>query len=704
MSAVMENQGFDIGPLSWVKREIDIALEEAQKALEQYRAGRESTNLKFARTHLQQAHGALVMIGIDGVTQVSEALDTLLAQVENNEVPIPDTAITVVEQGFLALRQYLDDLLAGEAHQSLRLLPTYQSIARAQGKIAVNPVDLFFPDLSRRPPKRTVQKLSPEERKKIIHSERTLFQKGLLTWLRAKDENLAREGLAKMRIALHRIEATQTSPSVRAFWWAALGLVTALLHGGTQIGDARSLCARIDQQIRRLLQGNPGIAERLLRDCLYYVARMPESADPLLQEIQRVYHLKSLVPTPESATRHASTAQIAALRPLKEMIATASEQWNRFCAGSATSLAVFAEQVKGATRHAAAIDADVKTLIDALAATSAWLSADAARQTDTLAMEIATALILIQFALEGYPHLGADFPAQAALMAKRLDACRAGQTLADSDAPILDEMTRRAQEKMLMAQVAREIQTNLGEVEQALDAFFRDNSKRPQAAELESLLNQIAGALAILGQDEAAAYLKASEAKVLAFAQPDYAVDNVACETVARELSTLSFFIDTLASGEIRFADFLRRFEEPSAAPVQKEEEDEEEESTTAAGSVEAQLESLKAETRQLLAALQANPEDAALRAKLAERLENLQKDADLVADTELLSQARSALAALKQKPEKTQQVEAMAAVAEALAPINAPPLPVAEPSAETLHLVEADKEELDAELLEIFL
>ena len=45
-------------------------------------------------------------------------------------------------------------------------------------------------------------------------------------------------------------------------------------------------------------------------------------------------------------------------------------------------------------------------------------------------------------------------------------------------------MARRAQESLLLAQVAREIQANLRHMEQVLDAFFRDNSKRAELATL----------------------------------------------------------------------------------------------------------------------------------------------------------------------------------------------------------------------------
>jgi chemosensory pili system protein ChpA (sensor histidine kinase/response regulator) len=39
-------------------------------------------------------------------------------------------------------------------------------------------------------------------------------------------------------------------------------------------------------------------------------------------------------------------------------------------------------------------------------------------------------------------------------------------------------MFRRAHERVLLTQVAREIQVNLRRMEQVLDAFFRDHTKR----------------------------------------------------------------------------------------------------------------------------------------------------------------------------------------------------------------------------------
>ncbi|MDR3324005.1 MAG: Hpt domain-containing protein, partial [Zoogloeaceae bacterium] len=260
---------FDLGPLTWVKGEISLALERATEALSQFREQGDMTQLKFCRTHLHQVHGALSMVGLDGVTQVSETLDRLLASLEEQGATPASPALAVIQSAIAALHQYLDGLLVGEPHQPLRLLPTYQALMAVLGKPA-NPADLFFPDLTLRPPKRPVVAMAQAERLALIHAGRNQFQKGLLAWLRQPAGSAAsQDGLLKMQDAIRRIEGTQTSGSIRAFWRGALGLVTALAHGESKGGDVRPVCARIDLQIRRLLNGNFGVAERLLRDTLY---------------------------------------------------------------------------------------------------------------------------------------------------------------------------------------------------------------------------------------------------------------------------------------------------------------------------------------------------------------------------------------------------------------------------------------------------
>ena len=72
MSAATE---FDLAPLTWVKSEIDLALERAEEALTQYESVADNTQFKFCRTHVHQVHGALSIVGLDGVTQITESLE-----------------------------------------------------------------------------------------------------------------------------------------------------------------------------------------------------------------------------------------------------------------------------------------------------------------------------------------------------------------------------------------------------------------------------------------------------------------------------------------------------------------------------------------------------------------------------------------------------------------------------------------------------
>ena len=89
-------------------------------------------------------------------------------------------------------------------------------------------------------------------------------------------------------------------------------------------------------------------------------------------------------------------------------------------------------------------------------------------------------------------------------MLARLDAVQANRPIdAAVAAPLLDEMSKRAQERLLLAQVVREIQVNLRRMEQVLDAFFRDHAKRAELATLAKDSRQVGGALRMLGFDQA---------------------------------------------------------------------------------------------------------------------------------------------------------------------------------------------------------
>lgn len=685
---------FDLGPLTWVKGEIDLALQRAEEALSQYEAGGEGAPLKFCRTHVHQVHGALSIVGLDGVTQITESVESLLAAIEEGSLTPGDAGIAVLRQAFSDLQQYLDDLMVGEPNQPLRLLPVYLSLAALRGQSAVHPSDLFYPDLSLRPPRRALPSavLDPEQLQRALKAERMRYQKGLLSWLQKPDE--AEFGRQEMLRALAGIESHQATQSDRSFWWIARAFLAALTEPaiGADAG-ARQLRSRIDAQIRRLLNGSSNVAERIMREALYYVAQAPADLDPLIAEVQTNFALPALVPAAAPAL---ARPQDGALRKLRETLAAIEELWNRFCTGGTNSLPGFVENSRACARLTEAVgQTDLKRLGQGLSAVANWLSEDASRFNDTVAMEVATAILLLQNAQEGFKRLGTDFAQQVDLMVARLYACIAGKPAADdAGIPLLDEMTRRAQEKLLIAQVGREIQNNLAQIEQALDGFFRDPAKGHDLANLEMPLGQIGGALAMLGHFSAVASLKECGRRIQQFAEPDYLPASDDFEWVANQLSMLGFFVDALQNGETDFVAFVRRMKGEKPLALEGEEEIDAEAEGVAAPSVEAQLAEQTRDIQGLLDAYKAAPEDSRLRDELKQGLQAIQKDADLVANVELGDTAKAALKAL-QAGEETDA---------ALAGFQPKTLETTQPSAATLQLAKSTHEEIDAELLGIFL
>ncbi|HJW04424.1 MAG TPA: Hpt domain-containing protein, partial [Azospira sp.] len=499
MTAVSE---FDVGPLTWVKGEIDAALDRADKSLQQALAGAEGdlTQIKFGRTHLHQVHGALAIVGLDGVTQFTEALEGYLADLEQQQLVVDAGAVDLTRRGLQAIRHYLDDLLNGEPNQPLRLLPLYREVLQARGSERVNPTDLFFPNLEVRPPRRAAVALPPVELAQRLRAARGHFQRGLLTWFKGD-----RAGLNEMRAALEAIEATQDVPAARAFWWVALGFIAAVADGTAGAdADIKQLCARIDAQIRRLIEGSRNFAERLMRDALYYVA-VSDSADPAVSSVKASFQLDELLPSAQGEAGHATPAQEGILRRLRDHITAAEETWGKFCAGTAQALSIFRDQVTALAQGAEHLGhPDFNRLCGALLTTTAWLVEQPSRHSDSLSMEIATGILLASTALDNFEHLGPDFAHQVDVMTARLNGCVTGMPPeTGAEVPGLDDMSRQAQERLLNSQVAKEIQSNLGQIEQVLDTFFRDVTRRGDLAGLEAPLKQVAGALAMLGQDAA---------------------------------------------------------------------------------------------------------------------------------------------------------------------------------------------------------
>jgi chemosensory pili system protein ChpA (sensor histidine kinase/response regulator) len=310
---------------------------------------------------------------------------------------------------------------------------------------------------------------------------------------------------------------------------------------------------------------------------------------------------------------------------------------------------------------------------------------------EPLAMEYATGMLLAENAFENYTALSAEFPKQVEAMLARLDAAQASRPMTGAEAaPLLDEMSRRAQERLLLAQVCREIQANLRHMEQVLDGFFRDHARRAELASLAKDSQQIRGALQMLDLDEADQLLALCQEQIAAYADADAPVSDDDLELLAESLSGLGFYIEAVEQQrpdrERLIAPFLAKRRGEAAADV----------GAAAADSAEQAVAELRNALPTLVEEVRRAPASADARDALKSKLSELRNDAELIGDPELVARASSALAEL--------QAGGTATLAAAVTAMAEAGTPAPEISAETQRLLATDATSLDAELVEIYL
>ena len=677
---------FDLGPLSWVQGEIDQALTRGLESLAAFRAApADPAPLKHARTHVHQAAGAIQMVGLDAVVAYCDEIErqlSLLTEMDPREVP---AVCDLVDKSCRKLRIFLDELVKGAPPVPLKLFPEYELMQRSRGVKASAPTDLFYPDLGPRAPRlATPQVIPPSKLPSYMVKQRRLYQRGLLAWLRGDDQ-----GATSMRDAVAGIESATTQQNLRAFWWTVGALLDALVERGLESGfGVKQLAARVDLQIRRVVEGSGKVADRLRREVLYYVAISAPVA-PSVQAVQRGFRLGGLIPSAE--VLNADLVRIQPhLRDARELLNAAKDAWLKFTSGRPENLPKLKQTLASVHKHAAEVGNGA--LMKLTAALVERLNKLPQSISEPFAMEYATGILLAESAFENYASLSQDFPKQVEAMVARLGNAQLARAAAGGAAPLLDEMSKRAQERVLLAQVGREIQTNLRHMEQVLDAFFRDSTKRGELATLTKDSQQIRGALRILGLDDAERLLGLCEAQIDTYADPATEVPDEDLELLAEALSGLGFYIEAVEQQrpdrERLIAPLLAKRLGEAPKQVADDHTD----------SVEAAVKELRNALPKLVDEIHHAPADVAIRESLRAKLASLRDDAELIGDEGLILQAEVALNELD-----AGGAGDLAAAVEAIAESGgAAPAPAI--SEETQRLLDTDATGLDAELVGIYL
>ncbi|MDP3842386.1 MAG: Hpt domain-containing protein [Oxalobacteraceae bacterium] len=542
----------DAGPLSWVMGEIRDALGRSGLALQEavaQDAESRSTSLYHAKTHLHQAHGALQMVDLDGVTVVTEAIEQLLERLAAAQIALAQSHADIVADAYQALLEYLEHLLSGAQQQAVRLYPYHKAVLEALGAPRIHPADLFFPQLaepvglSAIDAGRAPQAFSPAS----YASMRQRFEMALLPFLKSSDPALEAGGAAAMCAVIAEIEQAQTEPQAHRFWWVMHGFADAVCRAQIPRGRfVKQLFALLNLQIRRLAQGSHGISESLLRDALFFIAQI-EQPSAVASAIRAAHRIEAPIPADYELRRYGQI-DVEALRAAKQGLAQAKNMWSRIAGGDVGCAESFEREMK--TLAAASEKLNSLSLAKLLRELNgiARHAAHSSPEHD-LCLEMATGLLFVEHALDNISHLGDDFSGRADALSGRLISIVAGEAPLASG-QWLDELSEQAQQKQTLSVLATEMQANLRQVEKSLDEYFFNPSKKELLSNLEPALHQIAGALAILDQNDAMCAVEHTQAVVRGFAAslPDAPDDRQAYQDVAQNVGALGFFLEMLAA------------------------------------------------------------------------------------------------------------------------------------------------------------
>ena len=689
MSAESE---FDLGSLTWVKGELDNALEAARVALSDWN-GEDGNPLKAAAAHLHQVYGALQIVDLQGVSQVANETERLLAEMVARADLRNQESAAIVLHAIAALKAYLDELMAGGLHAELKLAPTLHGVMTRRGADAPPPSELFYPDTSVRAPRDAPEVARDDiERNKVLRSARLQYQKGLLLLLQNKD---AMGGLMQMHSAVSLFEKMAPGAAQYTFWWTAAGLMETLRRGGVPTDFwLKRLCGRIDLQMRRLMEGSRQLADRLFRDVLFHMAQ-DASPGGRAAQAKELFSLAHYFPSQETS---ADAAARVLLTTLRDNLASAKDHWIRYCAGHTESLQPF--QHAGLALFEAAThlpNPNMQALTRIVQAVAKRLPGEAdATQNEALQLEMATALLLAQNAAEHFAALDDEFARQANTQAMRLQAAIDPHfdTSSIPAVPMLDEISRAAQEKLVVAQVTQEIQANLNQVEIILDRFFRDASDRAGMPMAPNLMKQILGALNILQLDVAADLVREAIKRIEHFTVAEAPGEShfIAPENlnwVAEALSTLGIYLDALRHGRDDSNTLTGLLARPEVV-VRPE------------VSVEEQIRTDTDRIKENLRQWNETGGDAQAREALRSDLVQLVRDADLVGDAALRAQADAAIRALAAESAGEHPTQAVIQAVQGIgaeAVVEAPA-----PSPESVRLASASDEDVDQEMLSTFI
>jgi len=362
-----------------------------------------------------------------------------------------------------------------------------------------------------------------------------------------------------MREAIGRVDALQVDARARQPWWIAAGFLDLLAApGAPHTSDTKRVCAALDQQLRRSSEAKNEAPEELLREMLYYLS-VAQPATERIAQIKRLYGLDDSMP---SLLGGLDINNVQAVEELRGKARLLKSLWEKAVTGAEPGDPnPFIELITQLSSENIPF-APLIELTSVLRDTAEGLRVNPPAADSAIAIEVATALLLLENTLAVWPEIDQQLEQRVAAVQARLAATVRGESEFEAaHVSLQSDALREEDAKTTRAEVAAQVLASLSTTQTTLDAYFT-GSEPHDLANARKALTQVHGALLVLNQDRPALVARRCGEMIGALQAGRTATEAEQHELVC-VLSALYVFAERVGVGSAEFEEIMQRAQVP---------------------------------------------------------------------------------------------------------------------------------------------
>ncbi|TCS43217.1 Hpt domain-containing protein [Reinekea marinisedimentorum] len=326
----------DYVALEWVQGEIEETLKQAQFALEAFAESPDDTNrLEFSLAYIHQVFGTLQMVEFFGAALLAEEMELLNQAMVDGAVPSNNDNLAILMQAIIQLPHYLDQLKQGQQDLPIVILPLLNDLRAARGVGLLSETALFSPDLSsaqRMVGEPNYDNINHSGTVQLVRKLRQMYQLALLGWLKDDKVDTSLEFLTK---SVARVSSLTERTNMAALWKIVDAFVAGIKTGHIQRSPATAKVLRdVDYSLRQL-QSDPLETARqfpsssLLKNLLFYLAKIEDSRIDRIEKIRSQYRLADSLPSEEDIKHQQARLKGPDTKAVNSVVAALLEELSR---------------------------------------------------------------------------------------------------------------------------------------------------------------------------------------------------------------------------------------------------------------------------------------------------------------------------------------------------------------------------------------